>query len=133
MALTYFPVTAVLKAVVSDTSADVDGAPNIQFISCFVHFTPSVDQVRSSTDHVIYQLATITARTNPSDGVLKNIDGTAVSLVANTTELDLDELIYTVSFSNVVYGEADQEIPSFAFLAPTTSTTVDLATVERLP
>jgi hypothetical protein len=132
MALTYFPVTAILKAIVSDTSADPDGTPNTQFISCFVNFTPSVNQVYSTTDHTMYKLAPIRARTNPDDGVLKNIDGTPVSLVANTTELDIDELTYKVTFSNVVYGEAEQTIQPFSFVAPTTNTTVDLTTVARL-
>jgi hypothetical protein len=132
MALTYFPVTAILKAVVSDTSGDVDGTPDIQYISCFVHFTPSVNQVYSTTDHTMYKLATIRARTNPSDGVLKNIDGTPVSLVANTTELDIDELTYKVSFTNVVYGEAEQTIQPFSFVAPIGNTAIDLTTVDRI-
>lgn len=137
MALTYFPVTAILKAAVSDTSGDVDGNPDIQFISCFVYFHPSETQVYNTTDTTIYRLETIRARTLPDDGVLKNIDGTQVSLVANTSNLKRTDgqpltLTYKVTFDHVVYAEGDQQIDSFSFLAPTTSTTVDLTTVTRL-
>ena len=91
-----------------------------------------------STDATIYRLATIKARTNPADGALKNIDGTTVHLVANTPTLEdlhgniIETLIYKVTFSNVVYGEANQEIQPFSFAAPTNTTPIDLATVNRL-
>jgi hypothetical protein len=133
MALTYFPVTAVLKAINTDTSADVDGTPDTQYISSTVTFTPNVDQVHSTTDTTIYRLQPIVGRTNIPDGALKTIDGHTLTLVANTAVLDIDELIYTVEFTNVVYDKADREIRPFRFLAPTTATAVDLATVERLP
>lgn len=133
MALTYFPVTAVLKAVNTDSSADVDGNPDIQFISSTVTFTPSVAQVHSTSDDTIYRLEPIQGRTNPDDGALKTIDGHTLTLVANSAALDLDELIYHVTFANVVYDKADREIQPFSFVAPTGATAVDLATVERLP
>jgi hypothetical protein len=133
MSLTYFPVTGVFKAVNTDSSLDVDGNPDIQFISSTVTFTPSVDQVHSTLDDTIYRLEPIQGRTNPDDGALKTIDGHTLTLVANTTALDLDELIYTVTFTNVVYDKGDRDIAGFRFAAPTAATAVDLATVERIP
>src|SRR5262245_55630451 len=133
MPLTYFPVTGTIKAVVSDTSADVDGTPDIQNVSSFVYFKPSHTQLYSNTDHVMYRIDVIRARTTPDDGQLKNSDGKQVSHPANTPELDVDEHTYTVSFSNVVYAEAPQQIKAFKFVAPTDNTPIDLATVARLP
>ena len=139
MTLTYFPVTAILKAAVSDTSTDPDGDPDIQFVSSFVYFAPSEAQVYDPTDATIYRLTTIKARTNPSDGALKNIDGSTVHLVANTPTLEdlqgniIETLTYEVTFDHTVYGEANQEIQPFRFLAPVDATPVDLASVERLP
>lgn len=134
MSLTYFPVTGVFKAVVSDTSHDTGGDPDIQNISSFVYFKPSAAEVHSTADDTTYRLVTIRARTNPSDGALKNIDGTTVTLVANTSDLEIDDLSYQVTFDNVVYAEkSNQIIDAFSFLAPTTNTPVDLTTVERLP
>ena len=40
MALTYFPVTATLKAVNTDSSADIDGNPDTQYISSHSHLHP---------------------------------------------------------------------------------------------
>jgi hypothetical protein len=133
MSLTYFPVTAVLKAVNTDSSADVDGNPDTQFITSTITFTPSVAQVHSTTDDTIYRLQPVVGRTNPDDGALKTIDGHTLTLVANTAALDLDELIYSVVFTNVVYDKANRQINPFRFLAPTAATAIDLATVERLP
>jgi hypothetical protein len=54
-----------------------------------------------------------------------------VKLVANTTVLDLDELIYDVVFT---VPESTRKLNPFAILAPTTAgVTLDLATVTRLP
>jgi hypothetical protein len=54
-----------------------------------------------------------------------------VKLVANTSVLDLDELIYDVVFT---VPESDRILNPFAILAPTTTgVTVDLATVTKLP
>lgn len=132
MALTYFPVTATLRAVVSDSS-DAGGDPDLQNISSFCYFKPSVKQVYDTDTNTIYRLQTIRARTNIDDGQLKNIDGTTVSLVANTSNLHIDELTYTVSFDHTVYDEGHNEILPFTFTAPTDTTPIDLATVERTP
>ena len=125
---TFFPVTAILQALVSDSSADVDGNPDAQFISATVTFTPSVSQVNA--EGKVLRLAPIKARTDNVDGVLKTIDGHSVTLVANT--FGITGMHYTVSFTNVVYDKGNRDIPSFSFLAPTTSTAVDLATVQKL-
>lgn len=54
-----------------------------------------------------------------------------VKLVANTSLIDLDELIYDIDFE---IPESDRIIKPFAILAPTTTAqTVDLATVTKLP
>ena len=132
MSLTYFPVTGTLRAVVTDTSTDTGGDPNIQNISSFTYFTPSVPQVFDSDDKVIWRLQTIKARTNPDLGQILNIDGTPVTLVANTPNLDVDTLTYHVHFDHVVYDEGDRVITPFDFTAPTDDTPIDLATVDRI-
>ena len=86
--------------VVSDAS-DVGGEPDIENISSFVYFTPSVDQIFHTTDQIIYRLPAIRARTNPDLGQVLNIDGTQLSLVANTPDLDIDTFTYLVTFDHV--------------------------------
>lgn len=127
MTLTYFPVAATLQALISDTSADTDGNPDIQNISATVTFTPSTQQVYA--DGAVYRLAPIVARTNSEDGVLKTIDGHSVTLVANT--FGIPDMTYLVEFTNVVYGKGSREIEPFRFTAPTTNAAVDLSTVQR--
>lgn len=54
-----------------------------------------------------------------------------VKLIANTAVLDLDELIWDVTFE---VPESDRKITPFAIAAPTTANaTIDLATVVKLP
>lgn len=133
MALVYFPVTAVLKAIRTD-SVDAGGDPDTQFISSTVWFTPSVRQVHSVADTTIYRLQPLRARTDVGDGVLHTIDGSTVKLVANSAALDLDELIYTVTFTDVVYdAQPEPLIDGFRFVAPSDTTAIDLSTVARLP
>ncbi len=56
-----------------------------------------------------------------------------VELVANTEVLDLDELIYDVRFTNVVFNKNPQVLSPFAFAAPTTAgVTLNLAEVPKL-
>lgn len=133
MALTHFPVTGKLEARISDSSADPDGDPDVQPISCFVTFTPSIRQVFSQEHGIIYRLQPIRGRTSIDDGELKTIDGNTLTLIANSPALGLPELRYKVDFSNVVYdGQRNQTIDSFSFVAPTDDTPVDLATVTRI-
>jgi hypothetical protein len=79
-------------------------------------------------------LAPVKARCDP-DGVLRTIVGTTgVELIANTPILELDQLVYDVEFTNVIYNKADQQIQPFAFEAPSTAgVTVDLSRVDKLP
>lgn len=59
---------------------------------------------------------------------------TGVELVANTDAIFLDELLYDVTFNNVVYNKGPQLISPFAFEAPTVGgEVVDLASVFKLP
>ena len=133
MALTYFPVVAVIKAIRTD-SVDAGGDPDTQFVSSTVTFTPSVSQIHSVADEVIYRLQPLRGRTDVADGVLRTVDGNTLKLVANTSVLGLDELFYDVTFSNIVYDrQPDPLIDGFRFLAPEDTTEIDLATVERFP
>jgi hypothetical protein len=132
MPLTMFPVVGKFQAVVSDAT-DLEGEPDIENISSFVYFSPSVEQVFSATDHVIYRLRPFRARTNPDLGQVLNIDGTQVSLPANTPDLQLANLTYLVTFDHVVVDEREGKIDAFRFAAPPDATLVDLSTVERIP
>ncbi|CQD07184.1 hypothetical protein BN970_01348 [Mycolicibacterium conceptionense] len=131
MALTQFPVTGTFQAVISDSS-DAGGESDVQNISSTVWFTPSVQQVYSASEGKVIRLAPVRARTNPDDGMLRTIDGNTVSLISNSAALGLENLYWTVTFSNVVYDRAEREITSFTFEAPQDSTPVDLATVARV-
>jgi hypothetical protein len=131
MALAYFPVTGTLKAVNTDSSADVDGNPDTQYISSTVTFTPHPKEAHG-TDGTTYRLQPIQGRTNPDDGTLKTIDGHTLTLLANNATLNLDELTYRVDFTNVVYDKDDQQIEPFTFLAPTDTTPIDITTVDRI-
>src|SRR5262245_36082124 len=59
-----------------------------------------------------------------------------VRLVAHTAVLELPAdaiLCYRVDFDHVTFGGADQQLPSFAFKAPTTDVVLDLVTAQRVP
>jgi hypothetical protein len=132
MSLAFFTVTAVLKAIRTDGN-DAGGDPDTQFISSTVWFTPSVLQIHSAVDSTVYRLQPIRTRTDVADGVLRTIDGSAVKLVANNSAIALDELFYDVTFTDVVYDrQPEPVVDGFRFLAPTSATSVDLATVPRL-
>lgn len=135
MALAFFTVTGLLKAIRSD-SPDAGGDPDTQFISSTVWFIPSVRQVHSAADLTVYRLNPLRARTSVEDGVLRTVDENPVKLPANNAALGLDELFYDVHFEDVVYdlrAFPAALVDGFRFLAPTTATTIDLATVPRLP
>lgn len=135
MALTYFTVTGSFKAVISDGSDSANHDPEVQNISGLVLFTPSISEVISTADGVTYRLQPVRGRIE-EDGVLKTIDSTVgVGLVANTAALGpLEALTYKVEFSHVVYDKGKERlIEPFRFAAPASVTTIDLATVSRLP
>jgi hypothetical protein len=131
MALQYFEVTGAFKAIESDSS-DSGGDPDTENISAFVWFSPSVTQVHSAVDHIVYRLQKVRGRINASDGLLKNIDGTPLTLVANNAAIGVHGLTYLVEFTNVRFDEADRTMDAFRFLAPQDGTQVDLSTVERM-
>lgn len=129
-----FTVTLDLTAITADFS-DSGTAPDRQPISCTVTFTPLLKPGQTIwVPGMGIMLAPVKARCDP-DGVLRTIaGGTGVELVANTPLLELDQLIYQVDFSNVVYNKADQFIESFCFIAPANSgVVVDLSRVDKLP
>lgn len=81
-------------------------------------------------------IPTLTARI--WNGVLSTIDVAdtpGFQLVANSDALDLDTLIYDVTFSNVTYNGASQFMAPFAFTAPSYDETICLTdpTLTRLP
>jgi hypothetical protein len=128
-----FTVTLDLTAITVDYT-DVGTAPDRQPISCTVTFTPRLKPGQTIwVPGMGIMLASVKARCDP-DGVLRTIaGGTGVELIANTPLLELDQLIYDVTFENVVYAKADQQIAPFAFEAPTTpGTFVDLSRVDKL-
>lgn len=133
MALTNFEVTGTFKAVITD-GPDASSDPDVQNISGSVVFTPSIPE--AAVDGVLYRLQPIRARIE-EDGILKAIDSTiGVGLPCgdDTEGQPLHGLTYKVEFTNVVYDrQSNQRIEPFRFTAPTTATTIDIATVERIP
>lgn len=129
----FFTVICNLTAFVVDY-VDTGYAPDRQPISATIKFIP-----RLPAGTVLWLpgqgivLATIKARFD-TDGTLKTIQGDpGVQLVANTTILGLDALVYDVSFSNVVYAKADQSLQPFAFNASTVGgSVVDLSRVTKV-
>lgn len=137
MALAYFTVTGNLRAIVVDY-IDVGQAPDVQNITATVTFTPRIPRgelVWAPTLTPPQGIALPAIKARFDDGVLKTIVGdTGVQLTANTTDLDLDQLIYDVSWSNVVYARNEQYISDFAFEAPLIGgVTIDMSQLDRLP
>ena len=129
--LTYFDVVQPL--VQSIQTNDEDGhTPEVHNISALVTFTPSVSAIQSSALDSTLLLRPIVGRI--VNGELESIDGTpGIELLANTSELALAEpLTYRVDYSRVVFDEGNRSMKSFRFDAPTSATTVNLNTVERL-
>jgi len=133
MALTNFTVTGTFKAIITDGS-DEGADPDIQLISGTATFTPSIRE--AATPDALYRLQPITGRMN-EDGILKTLnDDVGVKLTCgdDTEGEPLFGLTYRVDFTNVVYDkQSNQRIEPFRFTAPTTDTTVDIATVPRIP
>ena len=133
MALTHFTITGLFKAVISD-SDDEGTDPDIQLISGTATFTPSIKE--ATTDGALHRLQPVVGRMN-EDGVLRTIhDDAGVKLVCgdDTEGEPLYGLTYRVDYSNVVYDKLrDQRIEPFRFAAPTTATSIDIASVTRIP
>lgn len=130
---TNFTVSGEFKAIITD-GADEGNEPDVQNISALVTFTPSISEAQIGT--TTWRLTPLIARTE-EDGILKTIDSTedvALPCGDATEGNPLFGLTYKVEFSKVNYNKLrDQRIEPFRFAAPTTATSVDLATVERLP
>jgi len=129
-----FTVILDLTAITSDYT-DEGVSPDRQPISCFVTFTPRLRPGQTIwVPGMGIMLAPIKARCD-ADGILRTIvGGTGVQLTANTSVLELDQLIYDVTFSSVIFNKQDQIIDGFGFIAPTTeNVTVDLSRVDKLP
>ena len=130
----FFTVTGKIQVLVTD--ADDEGIePDLGPVTGLVTFTPVVSVVPSSTlsPVSIAILAPILARIE-DDGVLRTLEGDdGVKLVANTAALGpLPELVYKVEFSKMKWDGKSQSLDPFHFLAPTSATSVDLATVPRV-
>lgn len=133
MPLTYF---TVVQPNVQDveTNDSAGNTPEVHQISALVTFTPSVNEIQSSSLDATILLRPIIGRI--VDGVLCALDDTpGVKLVAYTAELGTlpDPLTYTVEYSKVRFDKGDRTMRAFRITAPTSATTVDLNTVTRLP
>jgi hypothetical protein len=131
--LTYFTVEADYAAATTD-GIDPGNYPDMQGVSALVTFTPNVSEVSTASPAGRLVLAPIVGRLEET-GELHSLDRSpGVSLVANAgIGLQPGQLTYRVEFSRVVYDGGDRTLEPFRFVAPATSTTINLATVERLP
>lgn len=130
--LTYF---TVVQSDVEDVQTNDEGgsAPEIHNVSALVTFTPSITEVQSVEMDATILFRPIQGRI--VNGELCAIDGTpGVQLVANTSVLGTltNPLTYRVDYSKVVFDGGERQIRSFYFIAPTSSTTINLNTVARL-
>jgi hypothetical protein len=138
--LAYFTVTGSLRAIVVDYIDD-GATPDISNVTCTVDFIPRIPRGQvvwapGLTPPQGILLPSIRARFD-GDGTLHTIvGGTGVQLLANTADIDMDQLIFDVVFSNLNFTKApdDALISPFAFEAPKTGgITVDLSQLDRLP
>lgn len=154
--LTYFTATGYWYDVESPLTGGSTDQLQFLVVSAFVTFTPRVpvgftvqvadlDLGDGNSGSTSLALAPITARI--MSGQLSTIDVTdtaGIQLLANSTpissfltssDVQSGNLIYDVSFTDVVYAEVDQTLSNFAFTAPTSSTTVCITdpTLTRLP
>jgi hypothetical protein len=124
-------VDAALEALpnVGANNVTVAGTPGVSYVVSFAGALGGADQpMMAATSSWGGGTAVTVTTTRP--GTL----GGGVKLVANTADIDLDDLYYDLKFSQVVYNKADQEIQPFAILAPTTGGgTVDLASATKFP
>lgn len=150
-ALTYFTLQGYVKAIVADyipfanpsDPENEDIEPQTNDTSGTVTITPYIGDSKPGPN-VELQIPTLDTpsvlilcpiRARLDEGRLKlNASQPDVRLVANTAVLGLTEpLRYEVKFSNVTFNGGEQDIAAFRFTAPATDTTVDFATLTRLP
>lgn len=136
--LIYFTTTGHWYDIEAPSTSGNTNTPQFVVISAFVTFTPrlkpgtvvyvpNLDLGNDTSANTGVAIAPITGRI--LQGELQTInreDTPDLQLLANSPILGLDQLIYDVSFSNVVYASAGRTITNFAFTAPTDASTVDL-------
>lgn len=139
MALSFFTLTGNLRAVTVDYT-DLGAAPDVVNVTCTCDFIPRIPRGQlvwapGLTPPQGILLPTMRARFD-GDGALHTIVGDlGVQLLANTADVDMDQLVYDVVISNINFAKApdDAIISSFAFEAPKSATTIDLSQLDRLP
>lgn len=119
-------------ATATQFDAALEALPNVGVGNVFVSGDDGGPFDVSFTNTLGHTNVPLMSGSNATVSLLREGDLDAgVKLVANTTVLDLDELIYDVTF---VVPESDRIVNGFAFTAPTTAgTTIDLASVAKLP
>lgn len=145
--LTMFTVSGHWYDVEAPITSGSTNTPQFQVISAFVTFTarlapgtvlyvPNLDLGNSTSANTAVAIAPVQARILAGElEVINQGDTPNVQLLANTAILGLDgDLVYDVTFSNVVYADQARSLTNFAFTAPTTATTIDLGdpTLTRL-
>jgi hypothetical protein len=141
MAIQFFTVTGSLRAYSVDY-IDSGMAPDLQLVTATIEFIPRIPRgellyAPGLTPPQAIILPPIKARFD-GDGALHTVVGDlGVQLVANTAEIDMDQLIYDIRWSNVNYHTMPDDnalISAWAFEAPKTGgITVDLSQLDRLP
>jgi len=128
MSLTYFTVTGNYLSVAGQEVWDVSASPQQHPMSGTVTFTPIFKKGDAAkTDAAVVVLQPVAAVIK--NGVLYRNGSAGCKLVANTG-LNLQQLYYHVSFFDVRAFDGDSVILSpFDFAAPTSATTLDLATL----
>jgi hypothetical protein len=136
----FFTVTGNLRAYTVDY-IDAGVVPDLQLVTATIDFIPRIPRGQliwapGLTPPQAIMLPPIRARFD-GDGALHTIVGdTGVQLVANTAEIDMDQLIYDCVITNLNYHSipSDALVSPWAFEAPKTGgITVDLSQLDRLP
>jgi hypothetical protein len=139
MAISFFTVTGNLRAYSVDY-VDVNLTPDLQLVTATIEFIPRIPRgqllwASGLTPPQAIFLPPIKARFD-GDGALHTVVGdVGVQLVANSPEIDMDQLIYDVRLTNINFHTMpdDTLVSPWAFAAPVSAITVDLSQLERLP
>ena len=122
--------------VIPALSADAAGLSNVHGAGyCEVTVTVTATGSPQIVGDTAISLPPLTARI--FEGVLSTIDYAdtpGFNLVANTGLNFTEDLIYDVTFSNVTFNGSSRYLAPFAFVAPTSATTVSLTnpSLERM-
>lgn len=134
MALEYFTVTGNFLSLSGQEIWDASQqSPQAHPATGTVTFKPLFRNGEAAkTDSAVVALQSVQAVVK--DGVLSRNGEVGCKLVANTAELNLEELYYRVAFFNVraINGE-EILLNEFDFLAPTSASTLDLAAIIPTP